>query len=128
MFAMKVMKAKKFKKSVKAKKGKTSVFNTVQMVADLLKPMRFQEVALVIQALTCVAADVLEDGEAFDVGGPVGFVLKPMKSTKAMKGKKVYGEGHERRVYLEAMKRHVLGKAKTGVWASISSSSTEECG
>ena len=128
MVAMKTMKAnsKQLKKPMKAKKVEKSVYTNIQKVAGLVG-MSHRRVALVIHALTCVAGDALEEGEVFNVGGPIDFVLKPMKSKKAMKGKKVYGEGHERRVYLEAMKRHRVGKAKTGVWASTSSSSAEEC-
>ena len=129
MVAMKAMKAnsKQLKKPMKVKKVKKSAFNNIKMVAELVG-MRYADVALTIHALTCVAADALEDGDVFDVGGPVDFVLKPMKSKKAMKGTRSQsGDRHERRVYLEAMKRHIVGKAKTGVWASSSSSSAEEC-
>jgi hypothetical protein len=129
MVAMKTMKAnsKQLKKPMKAKKVEKSVYTNIQKVSNLVG-MSHRRVALVIHALTCVAGDALEEGEVFNVGGPIDFVLKPMKSQKAMKGTRSQsGDRHARRVQLEAMTRNIAKMPKLGVWASTSSSSGEEC-
>ena len=107
MVAMKAMKAnsKQLKKPMKVKKVKRSVFHNIKMVADLVG-MRFADVATTIHALMCVAADALEVGDVFDIGGPVDFVLKPIKSKKAMKAMKT--------------------ASPRRIWDSTSSSSAEE--
>ena len=96
---------KQLKKPMKVKKVKRSVFQNFQKVAELVG-MRFADVATAIQGLMCVAADALEAGEVFDIGGPVDFVLKPIKSKKAMKAMKT--------------------ASPRRIWDSTSSSSAEE--